>query len=368
MQVQQPATQADWTIGRLLSWTTDYLRKNGIDEPRLATEVLLAHAAGCRRIELYTRFEGRLTDEQTSRFREWVRRAAAQEPIAYLVGQREFFSLPFTVTPDVLIPRPETESLVERAVDHCTQAGLQAPKILDVGTGSGCIVVSLLTQMRQAVAVGSQVSEAALAVARTNAARHGVADRVTFVQADRLAIPAECIPGGVALTPVNKRDALTPPASRRAGLSQGERGNAPTPPASRQTGLSQGESREALTPSLSLRERGFDLLVCNPPYIPAGGVGGLAACIRDFEPHSALTDGADGLSFYRSVAAEAPRLLAASGVVIMEVGDGQAGDAIATMLASGAWTHVATLKDRVVGKERVIVLRVTPRTTGRTTG
>ncbi|MGD2110014.1 MAG: HemK/PrmC family methyltransferase, partial [Phycisphaerae bacterium] len=175
-----------WTIGRLLKWTADYLDERGVDEPRLSAEVLLAHATRRRRIDLYARYDESLEQEPLTRFREWVRRAAEHEPIGYLVEEKEFFSLPFRVTPDVLIPRPETEVLVESAIDHCAESKLKEPRVLDVGTGSGCIAVAVLTQIPGARAVATDISSAALGVARENAERHDVSDRLTLVEADCL--------------------------------------------------------------------------------------------------------------------------------------------------------------------------------------
>jgi release factor glutamine methyltransferase len=292
------STPSDWTIGRLLSWTTEYLRRHGVDDPRLSTEVLLAKAAECRRIDLYTRFDRTLEDPQIERLRDWVRRAAAHEPVAYLVGEREFFSHSFLVNRDVLIPRPETETLVECVVDQCGQRGWLAPKIMDLGTGCGCIAVVILTQIPAATAVATDISGAALRVAATNAARHNVADRMLMVLADGLNLP-----GGVVPTD------------------------------------------------------GFDVLVSNPPYIPADQVPALRPEIKDYEPKAALTDGEDGLSFYRIVGRGAAKLLAPNGLVVMEVADGQGPSAIAALQAGGSLELLATRKDRVTGKERVLVLK-----------
>lgn len=192
-----PTTNDDpWTIARLLTWTTEFLTRQGVDDPRLAAEVLLASAAGWRRIDLYARFEKTLDAEPLTKFRAWVKRAADHEPIAYLVGQREFFSLPFFVGPDVLIPRPESETLVESVVDYAKKSGWSAPRILDLGTGSGCLIVALLANLPGAMGVATDVSETALAVARSNAERNKVADRLTCVLADRLALPESVIPPG----------------------------------------------------------------------------------------------------------------------------------------------------------------------------
>ncbi len=288
--------QAEWTTGRLLKWTTDYLGRHEVDDARLAAEVLLSHAAGCRRIDLYARFSEVLSQVTLDRFREWVRRAAAQEPIAYLVEEKEFFSLPFRVTRDVLIPRPETELLVERVLDHCREAQLPQPQLLDLGTGSGCVVVAVLTQLTGAGAVATDVSPAALKIARLNAERHDVLDRLALVEADRLTLPQEVAPDG-----------------------------------------------------------GFDVLMSNPPYVPAEVLEGLGAAVRDHEPSVALTDGGDGLSFYRSLATDGPELLTSDGAVIVEVGDGRAAAVIETVQRTGKLVHRGTWKDQVTGRERVLM-------------
>ena len=152
-----------WTVGRLLTWTADWLAGKGSDSPRLDAEVLLAHVRGCQRILLYATFDEVVADEPRGRFRELVRRRAAGEPVAYLVGNREFFSLSFAVSPAVLVPRPETEGLVVRAIDLCKP--IAAPRILDVGTGSGAIAVTLARQLPGGTVVASDISAAALAVA-----------------------------------------------------------------------------------------------------------------------------------------------------------------------------------------------------------
>lgn len=292
----QPGNSApEWTIGSLLKWTSEYLSKHGVAEARLSAEVLLAHAAQCRRIDLYARFEKSLDERHLPRFRDWVRRAASHEPIGYLVEEKEFFSLPFRVTQDVLIPRPETEVLVECALDHCLKAGLDQPRLLDLGTGSGCIAIALLVQLPGAQAVATDISAAALEVARVNAERHHVSDRLRLIEADGLALPADVVP-----------------------------------------------------------EDGFELLLSNPPYVSANAVTKLDACIRDYEPAVALSDGGDGLSFYRQIAREGTALIAPNGVVLVEIGDGQAAKVIDTMQEPGLLRHEQTRKDRVVGQERVL--------------
>lgn len=293
---QFSASESDWTIGRLLSWTSEYLTRNGVEDARLASEVLLAHATQRRRIDLYAHFDDVPGTEQVARFRALVKDAAAHRPIAYLVGEKEFFSLAFTVTPDVLIPRPETETLVEVVVDHAQRAGWSAPRVLDVGTGSGCIAIAILKQLAGATAVATDVSAAALEVARGNAVRHGVTARLTVVEADRLTLPQGMVPA-----------------------------------------------------------EGFDVIVSNPPYIAREAVDRLYAPGREYEPRIALTDDGDGLSFYRSMTTDAPALLARSGVVVVEVADNQAPAVVETMGKTGVFVPRGAWKDRVVGQDRVLM-------------
>jgi len=296
VSAQIDTNETEWTLARLLAWTAEYLTKQGVDEARLASEVLLAHAIGRRRIDLYARFDMVPDGESVARFRSLVKRAAAHEPIAYLVGEKEFFSLAFFVTRDVLIPRPETETLVEVVLDHCRAAKLASPRLLDVGTGSGCIAIAILKQIAAATVVATDVSAAALEVARRNAERHGVTERFTDVEADRLALPAEAVAGGK-----------------------------------------------------------FDLIVSNPPYIGAEELRGLEAHVRDFEPRAALNDGEDGLAFYRSMRVDAKPLLAPAGVIVVEIADGQAKRVVETMCEGDAFALRGLRNDRVVGTQRVLV-------------
>lgn len=293
--VEAKSDQTNWTIGRLLQWTAAYLGRHGVAEGRLAAEILLARAADCSRIDLYARFDEVPDPSPLTVFREWVRRASAHEPVAYIVGQKEFFSLSFRVTRDVLIPRPESEALVECALDHLGRMNSSPPALLDLGTGSGCLAIAILFQHRHATAVATDVSAAALAVARANAERHGVSDRITFACADGLALSAELVPPG-----------------------------------------------------------GFDLLVCNPPYVAACEMAGLDAVVRDYEPKVALTDGRDGLTFYGIISERGPALLRPDGVVVVEVADGRAEAARKAMERRGAFVHRETRRDRVVGQDRVL--------------
>ncbi len=195
-----------WTVGRLLSWTTQFLKDRGADSPRLDAEILLAEARGSRRIDLYTSFEEVPTEEVRTKFRQLVKQRAEGMPVAYLVGRREFYSLPFQVTPDVLIPRPETELLVVRLLDLLAARAAERPnealQVADVGTGSGIIAICAARRFPGCRVTAIDTSAAALAVARANAKEHGVADRIDFVEGDLLSgLPAEGVFDLVASNP-----------------------------------------------------------------------------------------------------------------------------------------------------------------------
>jgi len=299
MSTQPQSQESAWTVSRLLTWTMAHLDQRDVAEPRLAAEVLLAHAMKCRRIDLYVKFETVPEKEVVDQFRGWVKRAAGHEPVAYLVGEKEFFSLAFAVSPDVLIPRPETESLVELVIDHCANQAIEAPKFLDVGTGSGCISIALLTQLPCALAVATDISAKALAMAEQNAARHDVAERMTCVEADCLDLPKEIVP-----------------------------------------------------------DEGFDVILSNPPYVPAEDYQTLDSCVKDFEPRVALTDENDGLSHYARLGRDAPAALVGGGWLVVEVGAGQHVEVADTVLSTGCWTHRRTVRDQIGGLERVLAFEL----------
>jgi release factor glutamine methyltransferase len=267
----EKTTTDAWTVGRLLTWTTDFLKGKGADSPRLDAEVLLAHARGCKRIELYTAFEEEPAEAVRTTFRELVGRRAKGTPVAYLVGRREFFSLDFAVTPDVLIPRPETESLVVRAIDLAKQPSTQSSnesasqgtgrgniRIADVGTGSGIIAVTMAKQVEKSQVTAIDVSPAAIEVAKRNAEKHGVADRVQFVESDLFSKVA-----------VDKK---------------------------------------------------FDLVLSNPPYVASEEMTSLLADVRDHEPHLALDGGKLGTEIIERLIPQAAERLNPGGWLLIEVG------------------------------------------------
>ncbi len=262
-----------WTIARLLEWTTRYLSGKQIETPRLDAEVLLSHALGCKRLELYTRHEDEPSEEQRAKFKDLVQQRLKGCPVAYLVGRKEFFSLEFEVNRDVLIPRPDTETVV----DECLRLakGMTAPAVLDVGTGSGCLAAAVAKYHKTARFTATDVSAAALAVAGQNAARHGVAERIRFLQGDLY-----------------------------APLPAGEQ---------------------------------FDFILSNPPYIPHGDIPTLPVGVRDYEPHSALDGGADGYAVFDRLVAGAAERLKPGGYLLVEIGSAQEGPARRRIEAAGAF-------------------------------
>lgn len=288
-------TASEWTIGKLLAWTKSHFESAGIEDARLCAELLLAKALGCRRIELYTQFERSPSDEHRAAYRELVRAAADHKPIAYLIGSKEFYSLEFQVTPDVLIPRPETELLVEKALCWCKEHPAERHEILDVGTGSGCIAVAIAKRLATARVIASDISPAALLVAKANAAKHGVSERVQIVEANLLDFPAD----------------------------------APLPPG------------------------GFDVIVSNPPYISEDDRDSVQESVARYEPAVALYSADGGLAAYHGIAAGLARVLKAGGTLIVEVGAGQAQAVSDLFTNSGGLELVGRFKD-LAGMERAL--------------
>jgi release factor glutamine methyltransferase len=287
--VRTPVSPTSWTIKNLLAWTTDYLNSKGIPSARLEAQILLAHVLSCRRIELMVRYEEVPPESLRAQFRELVKRRVEHWPVAYLIGQREFYLLPFEVSPAVLIPRPETETLVLAALDLMkTRPGA---RVLDLGTGSGCIAISLAHQSPAAQVTAVDLSPDALEIARRNAHRHGVMERVTFLQGDLF----KPVPAGAQ----------------------------------------------------------FDVIVSNPPYVTCAELAELAPEVRDHEPRLALDGGTDGLNVYRRIAAEARPYLAPGGTVLVEHGY-QQGESVRAIFAETGWQVRPTVKD-AAGLPRVTI-------------
>lgn len=249
-----------WTILKVLQWTTDYFRRKGLEQPRADAEVLLAHALGLRRMDLYLRYDQPLRAEELARYRALIQRRAAREPTQYITGRQEFWSLELEVTPAVLIPRPETERIVELALE----ALLDEPiRVLDVGTGSGAIAIALATERPRWRIVACDISMDALRLARRNAVRHGVSSRIAFVLSD--------------LTAAFRAD---------------------PPP--------------------------FSLICTNPPYVGDAEWNTLAPEVTRHEPSRALRGGGpNGTLVPRKILQDAFPLLRPGGMLLMEFGKGQ---------------------------------------------
>jgi release factor glutamine methyltransferase len=271
----------EWTVRRILDWTTAHFKQHGSDTPRLDAEILLAHARSCRRIELYTHFDEPLTEGQRAVMRDLTKRRAKSEPVAYLVGHREFFSLDFRVTPDVLIPRPDTETLVMELLDAARP--LEAPRILDIGTGSGCIAIATAVNLPSARMTATDLSEPALAIARQNAETHKVAGRIRFLHGDLF-----------------------------APLPAGEQ---------------------------------FEIIASNPPYVADYERETLQNDVRRYEPHTALFAGPNGTEILFRIIEGAAARLTPGGTLLLEISPEQAGAARSRIEATGTYDDVRVLKD-----------------------
>ncbi len=293
---QKDADHGPWTVSRLLAWTRDYLQRHAVESPRLCAELLLAHALACPRLELFTRPELVPSAAQLDGFRTTVREVAAGKPLAYVTGCKEFFSLRFEVSPDVLVPRPETEVLVERMIGLARHGPGSPRRILDVGTGSGCIAIALARHLPDAQIAAGDISPEALAVARRNAERLGVLPRIDF---------------------------------RVSDLAAAWRDDEP-----------------------------FDALVANPPYIGLDEADSLPRNVRDFEPALALFAGADGMDVLRRLPGEARSVLRGGGHLLVEVSHRQAA-AVRRLLSDAGWRDVTGYLDGL-RIERVLHARWAP--------
>lgn len=298
-----------WTIGRILKWTEHFFQEKGIESPRIDAEVLLGHVLKKERIYLYVHFEEPLQPEELTAYREAIKKRVQRVPVAYIIGRREFMGLTFHVTEDTLVPRPDTEILVQAAVERLKKREGDV-HFADIGTGTGAICLSVLTYVPDATADTVDISEAARKVAEENAEALGVADRVMFYTGDLLA------PLCAAQADVDASGDDEPQAEARAAR--------------------------------------YDAILSNPPYIPDADIASLAPEVRCKEPRTALAGGPDGLAFYRRLIADSPALLADDGFLAVEVGIHQA-KAVAQMATdSGNFARTEILKD-YGGIERVVV-------------
>ncbi|HLN85202.1 MAG TPA: peptide chain release factor N(5)-glutamine methyltransferase [Candidatus Limnocylindrales bacterium] len=269
----------------------------GSESPRLDAEVLLAHALALTREQLILMADLPLGAEQTERFESFLARRLNREPVAYIIGQQEFWSLDFRVTRDVLIPRPETERLIEVVLQLAAQLSSNQPlRVLDIGTGSGAIAVSVAKELPSARIYATDISPSALAIARQNAELNGVDARITFRYGDLFA---------------------------------------------------------PLTDQIA----SFDMIVSNPPYIRRAEIVTLTPEVCRWEPRTALDGGADGLDFYRRIAAQAGRFLAPNGAIALEIGANMGAEVLPILMQAGFNRDVNIVRD-YAERDRVAVARV----------
>lgn len=286
------------TIAGTLRWAGGYLAQRGVPSPCVDAEYLLAHILGCQRKDLLIYPDRVLKDDEATQFNACVERRGRREPLQYITGEVEFRGLVFRVNRDVLIPRPETELLVDEVFNSVSK---KDAAVLDLCTGSGCIAISIAKELADSRVYAADISEGALAVAKENASRHGVGERITFLTGDLF---------------------------------------------------------EAID-KLDLQAR-TDVIVSNPPYVSAEEMKELQPEIKDYEPASALFGGEDGLDFYRRIIRESPSFLAPGGLVIMEMGYGQAGRIRELFASEEAFVDVK-ITDDMAGIGRIISVRYVPK-------
>jgi len=269
----------------------------GIESPELDARLLLGHTLGLDLTGLITAAHRALTADESDRLDRLAARRLAGEPVARILGQKEFWGLSFALSPETLVPRPDTETVVELALDMLRKGLANTPpRVADLGTGTGAILLALLSELPEATGIGTDISERALAIANDNAVRLGLAARASFIRCDY---------------------------------------------ASELTGP-------------------FDLIVSNPPYIATGDIAGLAREVRDHDPHQALDGGPDGLAAYRALIPQAARLLAPGAALVVEAGQGQARDIEAMMTAAGLALQGRPRAD-LAGISRAVGARKMPR-------
>ncbi|MBI5199329.1 MAG: peptide chain release factor N(5)-glutamine methyltransferase [Nitrospirae bacterium] len=292
------------TVLDLLKWANEYLSSCNVPDPYIEAEYLLAHVLGCQRKDLLVYPERILAPDEMGRFKDYIERRVRREPSQYIIGEVEFRGRLFKVNRDVLIPRPETELLVEEAVKSVKAKDVsgngEGVTIVDLCTGSGCIAISIARELPYCRVYAVDISEGAISVARENAERHGVDDRVIFLSGDLF-------------------DAIEP-----LGL-----------------------------------ESEIDLIISNPPYVSTKEMEGLQPEIKEYEPLQALYGGEDGLDFYRRIIHEAPFYLTHGGLLIMEIGYGQGERIKGLFEQEGVFEEIEVKKD-FAGIERVIKTTYSP--------
>jgi len=287
---------SQWTIIKLIRWATSYLKAHDIDSPRATGEILLAHALQLNRIDLYLKYDQPLIADELQKFKTLIIRRIRREPVAYILGVKEFWSLDLEVNADVLIPRPETECLVEAALDRLARKSSRPPqRILDLGTGSGAIVLALASQQPRHIYIASDRFRPAVELACRNAGRHDLCQKIHFFVGDWFS-------------------------------------------------------------SLNSAGPGFDMIVSNPPYIPSKVIGELQPEIHQYEPITALNGDKDGLACYRKIIGTAHNHLNPDGVLLLEIGHDQSEDIRQIAADCDRYEDFSCSKD-YSGYDRVVWMR-----------
>ncbi|MCF7972464.1 MAG: peptide chain release factor N(5)-glutamine methyltransferase [Phycisphaerae bacterium] len=282
-----------WTIKALLDWITPFLGDKQVDAPRLCAEFLMCHVLGKQRIELYTQFDQVVPADQLAQLRALVKRASDHEPVAYLVGKTEFYSLELNVRPGCLIPRPETEMLVQHAIELLrTRKGQQS--VLDLCTGSGCIAAAIAHNVKDAHVTATDLSQDALDIAAENCLKHRLSERITLLQGDLLS--------PVASSP-------------------------------------------------------FDLIVSNPPYVSEAEYAVLDKNVKEYEPREALLAGPKGLDIYERLLLQVESHLKPDGVLMLEIGYLQGPDVVSMLENTSLFSHIQTYKDMQNHDRLVVAIR-----------
>lgn len=294
--MQSPKKAEAWTILKVLRWAAPYFKERGVESPRASAEILLAHSLGLQRLDLYLQYDKPLSAEELARFKSLIKRRVKHEPVAYILGQKEFWSMELDLSPAVLIPRPETELLVEAALEVLPQAGDEKiSNVLELGTGSGAIILAIASERPGHRFFASDKSPAALKTARGNAQKHGLSEKIRFFGGDWFA---------------------------------------------------------------PLKERGifFDLIVSNPPYICSSVMPELQPDVREYEPKTALDGGPEGLDDIRVLIQDAQKYLSPGGWLMLEIGYDQRDALISLGREAGCYENIE-VKEDYGGNPRVAMMR-----------
>ncbi len=279
MQPQNSKKNKTWRIIDIINWGEKYLKDRSFDSPRNEIEILLLHLIGCKKIDLYLDFEKVIKPEDLITLRGWIKRRVNREPIQHIIGHSEFYGRRFIVNQDVLIPRPETETVIDISIDALSKKN--TPVIIDIGTGSGCIGITLALEIPRSKVFAIDISEAALSIAKKNAAIYNLKN-IEFIKMDFL-------------------------------------------------------SKDI--------KHNVDLLVSNPPYIPQKEISSLMRDVKEYEPMIALTDNSNGLVFYQKISKIIPYVVKKNGVTILEVGRGDHHNKVKEVFSKEGYSDIETICD-----------------------